>query len=388
MAQKDYYETLGVSRTASDEEIKKAYRRLAMKFHPDRHPDENRAKMEDKFKEVQEAYDVLRDSRKREAYNQFGHAGVSGAAGGAGAGPGGFGGFEGFADFGEAFGDIFSDIFGGARGGRRGGGQRYQGADLRYGLELTLEQAVLGANINVQVPTFVSCDTCHGSGVKKGSQAQTCGTCGGVGQVRMQQGFFSIQQTCPDCRGQGQVITDPCATCRGQGRVQHERKLSVKVPAGVDDGDRIRLSGEGEAGLHGAPAGDLYVQINVKKHPIFQRDESDLYCEIPISFITAAIGGEIEVPTLTGRVKLKVMPETQSGRLYRLRNKGVKSVHGGPTGDLLCRVLIETPVNLSAEQKKTLHDFGETLDRDKKKHNPQTNSWLAQLKIFFGEMKH
>jgi molecular chaperone DnaJ len=375
MSKRDYYEILGVAKGASEADIKKAFKRLAMKYHPDRNPDDKSA--EDKFKEAKEAYEILTDAQKRAAYDQFGHAGVDSSMGAAG--PGGAGG----ASFSDIFGDVFGDIFG--AGGARGGSRAYRGSDLRYNLDLSLEEAVAGTTVKIRVPTLVECDECHGSGAKKGTSAQTCPTCHGHGQVRMQQGFFSVQQTCPRCHGSGKIITDPCAKCHGQGRVQEQKTLSVKVPAGVDDGDRIRLSGEGEAGLHGGPSGDLYVQIHVRKHPIFSREETNLSCEMPISFVTAAVGGELEVPTLDGRVKLKIPPETQSGRLFRLRGKGVKSVRGGAVGDLICRVVVETPVNLNTQQKDLLREFEASLNGQK--HSPKASSWLAGVKRFFEDMK-
>ncbi|MFZ1327185.1 MAG: molecular chaperone DnaJ [Candidatus Contendobacter sp.] len=373
MAKRDYYETLGVARNASEAEIKQAYRRLAMKLHPDRNPGDQVS--EENFKEAKEAYDVLSDARKRTAYDQFGHAGVEGMAGG--------GGYGGASDLGDLFGGVFRDIFGGGRGG----GQAYRGADLRHLLELTLEEAVFGATVKIRVPTLVSCAACAGTGAKPGTKPTTCPTCRGAGQVRMQQGFFSIQQTCPRCQGRGTIIPDPCDTCRGVGRVEEQKTLSVKVPAGVDNGDRIRLSGEGEAGEHGAPAGDLYVQIQVKQHPIFTREDNDLHCEVPIGFTTAALGGELEVPTLDGRLSLKVPPETQTGKVFRVRSKGVKPVRGGPTGDLLCRVVVETPVNLTREQKELLQQFADTMAAGGERHTPRQGSWLDGVKKFFEEMK-
>lgn len=378
---RDYYEVLGVSKQASDAELKKAYRRLAMKHHPDRNPDDSEA--EERFKEAKEAYEVLSDSQKRQAYDQFGHAGVGGAAGG----HGGFGGGgAGFGGFGDVFGDIFDNIFTG--GGRSGGGghsHSERGADLRYNLELTLEQAAKGHEVEVTVPTYVSCKTCDGSGAKKGTKPKTCETCEGQGQVRIQQGFFSIQQTCPSCHGQGQVIASPCGDCRGSGRTRESKKLKVKIPAGVDAGDRIRLSGEGEAGAHGGPNGDLYVQVSIKKHAIFERHENDLSCNVPISFATAALGGELEVPTLEGKVNLKIPAETQSGKVFRLRGKGVKSVRGYGTGDLLCRIFVETPVKLNKEQKNLLKELDESLKAGDSKHSPKTNSWFEGVKKFFAE---
>jgi molecular chaperone DnaJ len=375
MSKRDYYEVLGASRNASEAELKKAYRRAAQKHHPDRNPDSTEA--EDKFKECKEAYEVLSDSRKRAAYDQFGHAGVDSSMGGGGYGAAGAG-----AGFSDIFGDVFGDIFGGGRGAR--GGQRvYRGSDLRYNLELSLEDAVAGTEVKIRVPTLVSCTDCGGSGAKKGSEPKTCTTCGGHGQVRMQQGFFSLQQTCPHCHGSGTIISDPCNTCHGKGRVQERKTLSVKVPAGVDTGDRIRLAGEGEAGENGGPPGDLYVQVQVKPHPIFRRDENNLYCEVPISFVTAALGGELEVPTLNGRVTLKIPPETQTSRMFRMRGKGVKPVRGGPVGDLICRVNVETPVKLTRRQKELLQAFAGEMDQGGSHHNPQATSWLDGVKKFF-----
>jgi len=375
MAKRDYYEVLGVERGASEAELKKAYRRLAMKYHPDRNPDDKGA--EEKFKEANEAYEVLSDAAKRSAYDQYGHAGVDPQMGGGGAG--GFGG----ANFSDIFGDVFSDFFGGGRGGSRGGAQR--GSDLRYTLELDLEEAVRGTTVTIRVPTLAECKTCDGSGAKKGSSPVTCTTCGGIGQVRMQQGFFSVQQTCPRCHGSGKMITDPCGSCGGQGRVEESKTLSVKVPAGVDTGDRIRLSGEGEAGSHGGPAGDLYVVVNVREHPIFQRDGKHLYCEVPISFADAALGGELEVPTLDGRVKLKIPEGTQTGKLFRLRGKGVAPVRGGGAGDLLCKVAVETPVNLDKRQRELLEEFRKTLEGDSS-HSPKASGWFDGMKRFFGDI--
>ncbi len=377
MAKRDYYEVLGVSKNASDDELKKAYRRLAMKYHPDRNAGDDTA--EDKFKEAKEAFDVLSDSRKRSAYDQFGHAGVDQSAAG-GAQAGGFGG----AGFGDIFDSVFGDIFG--QGGTQGGERVYRGADLRYDLELSLEEAVSGSTIKIRVPKMVGCNTCSGSGAKKGSKPADCPTCNGLGQVRMQQGFFSIQQTCPQCRGQGKIIKDPCPDCRGQGRIRDNKTISVKVPPGVDSGDRIRLSGEGEAGENGGPAGDLYVHVMVREHPIFTREGSDLYCDIPIGFATAALGGELEVPTLEGKVKLKIPAETQSGKLFRLRGKGVRTIRSAMKGDLLCRAMVETPVNLSARQKELLQEFDETMQSGGKKHSPQASSWLDGVKKFFDSM--
>ncbi|WP_372874868.1 molecular chaperone DnaJ [Pseudomonas sp.] len=377
MAKRDYYEVLGVERGASEAELKKAYRRLAMKHHPDRNPDDKAS--EDMFKDANEAYEVLSDAGKRAAYDQYGHAGVDPSMGGAGGA--GFGG----ANFSDIFGDVFSDFFGGAggRGGQRGGVQR--GSDLRYTLELDLEEAVRGTTVSIRVPTLVNCKVCEGSGAKKGTAPVTCTTCGGIGQVRMQQGFFSVQQTCPRCHGSGKMITDPCGSCHGHGRVEEHKTLSVKVPPGVDTGDRIRLSGEGEAGAMGGPAGDLYVVVNVREHSIFQRDGKHLYCEVPISFADAALGGELEVPTLDGRVKLKIPEGTQTGKLFRLRGKGVAPVRGGGAGDLMCRVAVETPVSLDRRQRELLEEFRKTLQGDTR-HSPKASGWFEGVKRFFGDV--
>lgn len=379
MSKRDYYEVLGVDKNASEAEIKKAFKRLAMKHHPDRN--QNNKESEAKFKEAKEAYDILGDSQKRSAYDQFGHAGVDGSAGMGGAG------FGGGASFSDIFGDVFGDIFGGARGRSGGGARAYRGDDLQYNLELGLEEAVAGTKVDLRIPTQVTCEECHGSGAKKGSSPTTCSTCGGVGQVRMQQGFFSLQQTCPRCHGKGKMITDPCGSCHGRGRTQKHKTLAVKIPAGVDNGDRIRLTGEGEAGEQGGPAGDLYVVISVKPHPIFERDANDLFCEVPIDITMATLGGELEVPTLNGRVKLKVPAETQSGKLFRLRGKGVRSVRTGAQGDLMCRVSVETPVNLTKKQKELLEEFQASLQEDSVQHSPRSAGWLDGVKKFFEDMK-
>jgi molecular chaperone DnaJ len=373
MSKRDYYQVLDLPRTATEADVKKAYRRLAMKFHPDRNPDDHEAT--DKFKEVKEAYEVLTDAHKRAAYDQFGHAGVDGTRGGAG--------FDARDAFGDIFGDVFGDIFG---VGRRGRSQVYRGADLRYELELTLEQAVFGGTVNIDFATLGECDECAGTGSAKGAKPVTCETCRGAGQVRMQQGFFTVQQTCPRCNGRGQVVTDPCGSCRGQGRVRKQKTLSVKVPAGVDTADRIRLSGEGEAGRNGGSPGDLYVEVRVKDHPIFERDGSHLSCEVPVSFATATLGGTVEVPTLGGNATIKVPAETQSGRVFRLRDKGIRPVRGGPVGDLFCRVVVETPVHLNREQKDLLRKFEASLQQDTKRHHPREESWLDGVKRFFSSI--
>ena len=370
MAKRDYYEVLGVNRDASEDDIKKSYRKLAMKFHPDRNPDN--PKTEEQFKEAKEAYEVLTDANKRAAYDQYGHAGVdpSSAAGAAG--------FGGFAD---AFGDIFGDIFGGGRGRSN----VYRGADLRYNLEIALEDAARGTETKIRIPTMDQCATCHGSGAKPGTQPTTCPTCGGHGQVRMQQGFFSIQQTCPKCHGSGKIVQSPCVTCHGAGRIKQHKTLSVKIPAGVDEGDRIRLSGEGEAGVNGGPSGDLYVVIHLKPHAVFQRDHNDLHCEMPISFTTAALGGEIEIPTLDGYAKIKVPTETQTGKVFRLRGKGIKGVRSSAHGDLLCHVVVETPVNLTARQRELLLELEAINVNDSGRHNPRAKSWMDKVREFFAE---
>src|SRR5438552_621554 len=380
MPKRDYYSTLGVNRDASDEEIKKAYRKLAMKHHPDRNPDDKAS--EDKFKDAKEAYEVLSDSKKRAAYDQFGHAGVDPAAFGAGAR--GFGGQEGFGGFADAFGDIFGEIFGNAGGARGRGSGVFRGADLRYNLELSLEEAARGTEAKIRIPAMEECATCHGSGAKPGTQAKTCPTCNGQGQVRVSQGFFSLQQTCPQCHGSGKIIPEPCASCGGAGRVRRHKTLSVKIPAGVDQDDRIRLSGEGEAGINGGPTGDLYVVVTLKPHSVFQRDNSDLHCEMPISFATASLGGEIEIPTLDGHANLKIPPETQTGQVFRLRNKGIKGVRSSVHGDLYCHVVIETPVKLTTRQKEILREFEAINAENPGAHNPRAKNWYDRVREFFG----
>jgi len=378
MSKRDYYEVLGVSKDASERDIKKAYKRLAMKLHPDRNAGDK--DKEEQFKEVKEAYEILNDDQKRAAFDQYGHAAFEQGGNGGGGFGGGFGGGA------QDFGDIFGDIFGGGRGGGRQ--QRQQrGSDLRYNLDLSLEDAVRGKTLEIKVPTYVSCDPCDGSGAKKGTSAKTCATCHGHGQVQMRQGLFAVQQTCPTCSGKGKVIATPCTSCRGQGRVEKTKTLSVKIPPGVDTGDRIRLSGEGEAGEHGAPAGDLYVQANVRDHKIFVRDENNLYCEVPISFTTAALGGEIQVPTLEGKVKLKIPKETQTGKMFRLRGKGVKSVRSHSTGDLMCKVVLETPVNLSGDQADLLRQLDEKMGKSTIKHSPKETGFFDGVKKFFEDLK-
>jgi molecular chaperone DnaJ len=385
MNKRDYYDVLGINRDAGEEEIKKAYRKLAMKYHPDRNPDNPKA--EERFKEAKEAYEILSDAQKRTAYDQFGHAGVDPQAGMGG----GFGGFGGAGAFSDAFGGIFDEIFGGGRGARS---NVYRGADLRYNLEITLEQAAFGTETKIRIPTMEICETCKGSGAKPGTQPKTCPTCQGSGQVRLQQGFFSIQQTCPKCHGTGKFVADPCPNCRGSGRVKQHKTLAVKIPAGVDEGNRIRLSGEGEHGINGGPPGDLYVQVHLRPHAVFQRDGNDLHCEMPISFSTAALGGEIEIPTLDGVAKprspdetpstrLKIPEGTQSGKTFRLRGKGIKGVRSQMHGDLLCHVTVETPVNLTERQKELLRELEESSRDDAERHNPRAKSFMDMVKEFF-----
>ncbi len=378
MAKRDFYEVLGVEKGTAQQDLKKAFRKLAMKYHPDRNPGDKDA--ESKFKEINEAYEVLSDEQKRAAYDRFGHAGVDPSAGGGGFGGGGAG-----PNFADIFGDVFGDIFG-QGGGGRGGSRNNRGADLRYTLELDLEDAVKGTTVEIRIPTLVECETCHGSGAKPGTSPTNCTTCGGIGQIRMQQGFFSVQQTCPACRGSGKIIKDPCTDCHGQGRKEKKKTLSVKIPAGVDTGDRIRLAGEGEAGVGGGPAGDLYVQVAVRDHSLFRREGKDLYTEVPISFVDAALGGELDVPTLDGRVKLKIPAETQTGKMFRLRGKGVTPVRGGSPGDLLCRVIIETPVNLGKHQKDILREFQDSLEKEDHRQSPRKQSWFEGVKKFFDDM--
>ncbi len=381
MAKRDFYEVLGVAKNASDDEIKKAYRKLAMKYHPDRNPDSKTA--EEKFKEVKEAYEILSDENKREAYDRFGHAGVDPNMN-MGARPGGGGAGPGAADFADAFGDIFGDIFGGGRGQQYNTGpQMYRGADLRYNLDITLEEAAKGSTKTIRVPAWDTCGTCHGSGAKPGTSPTTCTTCNGQGQVRMQQGFFSIQQPCPTCHGTGKVIPDPCPTCHGIGKLRRNKTLEVKIPAGIDDGMRIRSAGNGEPGQNGGPPGDLYVEIHVLPNPVFRREGDDLHCEIPVSFGIAALGGEIEVPTLTNRVAFNVPAGTQTGRTFRLRGKGIKGVRSAQPGDLFCHVKIETPVNLTDREKELMREFERLVVEGGAKHSPQAKSWMDKVRNLF-----
>jgi molecular chaperone DnaJ len=373
MSKLDYYEVLMVKRNANDGEIKAAYRKLAMKYHPDRNSGNKDA--EQKFKECKEAYEVLKDPEKRSLYDRFGHEGLQGGQGGGGQG-----------GFGDIFNDIFGDIFG---GGRRGGGgaQVYRGDDLAYRLKITLEESAFGANREISFPRQATCSTCSGSGAAPGHTPTTCSQCGGAGQVRMQQGFFSVAQTCPVCRGTGKEITHPCPDCNGQGMVQENRTLSVKIPAGVDTGDRIRLQGEGAAGENGGPSGDLYIQLEVEAHHLFERQGQDLACEVPISFATATLGGMIEVPTLQEAEEIEIKPETQTGSVYRLRGRGITSARTGKEGDLFCTVKVETPVNLSPKQKELLREFGASLDEKRERHSPNHSSWTDKVRSFFDNLK-
>jgi molecular chaperone DnaJ len=376
MAKRDFYEILGVPKNASDEEIKKAYRKLAMKYHPDRNQGETSKAAEVKFKEAKEAYEMLSDPQKRAAYDQHGHAGVDpNMRGGPGA--------EGFGGFAEAFGDIFGDVFGGGRRGHGGGRQVYRGSDLSYAMEVTLEEAANGKDAQIRIPSWDDCETCHGTGAKPGTKPITCTTCHGAGAVQMRQGFFSVQQTCPQCQGKGKIIPEPCTSCHGQGKIKKQKTLEVKIPAGIDDGMRIRSTGNGEPGTNGGPPGDLYIEIRLKKHDIFERDGDDLHCQVPLSFTTAALGGEIEVPTLAGKAAIDIPEGTQAGKQFRLRGKGIKGVRSSYPGDLYCHVSIETPVKLTEHQRKLLKDLEESLKKGGAKHSPTGSSWTDRLKSFF-----
>ena len=376
MAKRDFYEILGVPKNASDEEIKKAYRKLAMKHHPDRNQGDTSKAAEVKFKEAKEAYEMLSDPQKRAAYDQHGHAGVDpNMRGGPGA--------EGFGGFAEAFGDIFGDVFGGGRRGHGGGRQVYRGSDLSYAMEVTLEEAANGKDAQIRIPSWDDCETCHGTGAKPGTKPITCTTCHGAGAVQMRQGFFSVQQTCPQCQGKGKIIPEPCTSCHGQGKIKKQKTLEVKIPAGIDDGMRIRSTGNGEPGTNGGPPGDLYIEIRLKKHDIFERDGDDLHCQVPLSFTTAALGGEIEVPTLAGKAAIDIPEGTQAGKQFRLRGKGIKGVRSSYPGDLYCHVSIETPVKLTEHQRKLLKDLEESLKKGGAKHSPTGSSWTDRLKSFF-----
>ncbi|MBA8899738.1 molecular chaperone DnaJ [Phyllobacterium sp. P30BS-XVII] len=368
----DYYETLGVARGADEKELKSAFRKLAMQYHPDKNPGDEKA--EHKFKEIGEAYETLKDPNKRAAYDRFGHAAFEN--GGMGGGGGGFGGAGGFADI---FEDIFGEMMGGGRQRRSGGRER--GADLRYNMEITLEEAYAGKTAQIRVPTSITCDECSGSGAKPGTSPVTCNTCGGSGRVRAAQGFFSIERTCPTCHGRGQTIKDPCTKCSGQGRITEERSLSVNIPAGIEDGTRIRLTGEGEAGVRGGPSGDLYIFLSLKPHEFFQRDGSDLYCKVPISMTTAALGGQFEVVTLDGtQTRVKIPEGTQNAKQFRLKGKGMPVLRQPAMGDLYIQIAIETPQNLNKRQRELLEEFERVSSQD---NSPQSSGFFARMKEFF-----
>ncbi|WP_219220254.1 molecular chaperone DnaJ [Variovorax boronicumulans] len=374
---RDYYETLGVPKNASEDEIKKAYRKQAMKHHPDRNQGDASKDAEAKFKDAKEAYEMLSDPQKRAAYDQYGHAGVDpNMRGGPGA--------EGFGGFAEAFGDIFGDVFGGARGGRQGSGRQvFRGGDLSYAMEITLEEAADGKDAQIRIPSWDDCATCSGTGAKPGTKPITCTTCHGAGAVQMRQGFFSVQQTCPQCHGTGKIIPEPCTTCHGQGKIKNNKTLEVKIPAGIDDGMRIRSTGNGEPGTNGGPPGDLYIEIRLKKHELFERDGDDLHCVVPVAMTTAALGGEINVPTLKGAAAIDIPEGTQSGKQFRLRGKGIKGVRGSYPGDLYCHVRVETPVKLTEHQRKLVKELDESLKKGGNKHSPTDKGWFDKAKEFF-----
>ena len=378
MAKRDYYDTLGVPKNATEEDIKKAYRKLAMKHHPDRNQGEgdDAKKSEEKFKEAKEAYEMLSDSQKRAAYDPYGHAGVDPAGRG---GPGG----ENMGGFAEAFGDIFGDIFNGGRRGGGGGQQVFRGADLSYAMEITLEEAARGKDAQIRIPSWDACETCKGSGAKPGTSAKTCSTCNGAGTVHMRQGFFSIQQGCPNCHGTGKIIPEPCTTCNGAGKLKRQKTLEVKIPGGINEGMRIRSAGNGEPGTNGGPAGDLYIEIRIKDHDIFERDGDDLHCTVPVSFTTVALGGSIEVPTLAGQAEIELPEGTQHGKTFRLRGKGIKGLRSSYPGDLYAHVSVETPVKLSEHQRKLLKELDESLKKGGEKHSPNAKSWTDRVKDLF-----
>jgi molecular chaperone DnaJ len=383
MAKRDYYEILGLAKNASEEEIKKAYRKLAMKYHPDRNQGDSSKASEEKFKEAKEAYEMLSDPQKRAAYDQHGHAGVDPNGGGFRGGPG----QEGFGGFAEAFGDIFGDIFGAAggagAGGRRGGQQVYRGSDLSYAMEISLEEAAHGKESQIRIPSWDTCDTCHGTGAKPGTSAKTCTTCNGAGAVNMRQGFFSIQQTCPHCQGTGKIIPEPCTTCSGAGKIKRQKTLEVKIPAGINEGMRIRSAGNGEPGTNGGPAGDLYIEIRIRQHDIFERDGDDLHCNVPVPLTTVALGGTIEVPTLAGKVEIELPEGTQHGKTFRLRGKGIKGLRASYPGDLYCHVTVETPVKLTEHQRKLFKELDESLRTGGERHSPNSGSWTDRVKNLF-----
>jgi molecular chaperone DnaJ len=379
MPKRDYYDILGVPRNADEDDIKKAYRKLAMKHHPDRNQGDKAKASEEKFKEAKEAYEMLTDPQKRAAYDQYGHAGVDPNMGaGRGAGPEGFGGFA------EAFGDIFGDIFGGAAGGRRAGGQQvYRGNDLSYAMEITLEEAARGKDTQIRIPSWESCETCKGSGAKPGTSPKTCNTCNGSGTVHMRQGFFSIQQTCPHCHGSGKIIPEPCTTCNGAGKIKKQKTLEVKIPAGINEGMRIRSAGNGEPGTNGGPSGDLYIEIRVKPHDIFERDGDDLHCTVPVGLTTVTLGGTIDVPTLGGNAEIELPEGTQHGKTFRLRGKGIKGIRSSYPGDLYAHISVETPVKLTEHQRKLLKELDESLRKGGDRHSPNEKSWADRVKDLF-----
>ena len=381
MAKRDYYDVLGVAKNASEDDIKKAYRKLAMKHHPDRNQGDDAKKSEEKFKEAKEAYEILSDGQKRAAYDQYGHAGVDPNVGGFGRGGAG----DGYGGFAEAFGDIFGDLFGGAAAGgaRRGGQQVYRGSDLSYAMEISLEEAARGKETQIRIPSWESCETCHGSGAKPGTSAKTCPSCNGSGAVHLRQGFFSIQQTCPNCHGSGKVIPEPCMTCNGHGRVKKQKTLEVKIPAGINEGMRIRSAGNGEPGMNGGPPGDLYIEIRIKEHSIFERDGDDLHCTVPVAMTLAALGGSIEVPTLGGKAEIELPEGTQHGKTFRLRGKGVKGVRSSYPGDLYCHVAVETPIKLTEHQRKLLKELDESFRKGGERHSPNAKSWTDRVKDLF-----
>ena len=375
MAKRDYYDVLGVPKNATEDDIKKAYRKLAMKHHPDRNQGDTATKAEERFKEAKEAYEMLSDPHKRAAYDQHGHAGVDPNLGGRGA--------EGFGGFAEAFGDIFGDIFSGGQGGRGRGQQVYRGNDLSYAMEITLEEAALGKETQIRIPSWETCETCSGSGAKPGTSAKSCTTCNGAGTVHMRQGFFSIQQTCPHCRGSGKIIPEPCTACSGQGKIKKTKTLEVKIPAGIAEGMRIRSAGNGEPGSNGGPPGDLYIELRVKPHEIFERDGDDLHCSVPVGMTTAALGGTIEVPTLAGKAEIDLPESTQSGKTFRLRGKGIKGVRSSYPGDLYCHVAVETPVRITEHQRKLLKELDESFRKSGDRHSPNAKSWTDRVKDIF-----
>ena len=377
MAKRDYYEILGVPKNATDDDIKKAYRKLAMKHHPDRNQGDDTKKSEDKFKEGKEAYEMLSDAQKRAAYDQYGHAGVDPSMGGGRPGAEGFGGFA------DAFGDIFGDIFGG--GQRRGGGgqQVYRGSDLSYAMEITLEEAAAGKETQIRIPSWESCEPCKGSGAKPGTSPKTCTTCNGSGTVHMRQGFFSIQQTCPQCRGSGKIIAEPCLTCAGAGKTKKQKTLEVKIPGGINEGMRIRSAGNGEPGSNGGPPGDLFIEIRVKQHEIFERDGDDLHCNVPVGMTTATLGGSIEVPTLSTKAEIELPEGTQHGKTFRLRGKGIKGLRSSYPGDLYCHITVETPVKITEPQRKLLKELDESFRKAGDRHSPNSKSWTDRVKDIF-----